>query len=177
MHSSLPWLQAEDFAKHNYQCWGVEFRGQGSLPAPPGNLVDLYLSDLFAVVDSLSLRGPLPVYYTLICDFSIQRYEYLLLMCVPFAAIQDSVLLLSTFVIAVVVGVSWSYHCYHCTRNIAPRVAAKVCKIYSDPYMLQSLLQSTEDELLLLLVPVASLHWRPCIRPRAWLRALTSIYL
>lgn len=40
---------AEDFAKHNYQCWGVEFRGQGSLPAPPGNLVDLYLSDLFAV--------------------------------------------------------------------------------------------------------------------------------
>ncbi|DBB06158.1 hypothetical protein WJX82_007631 [Trebouxia sp. C0006] len=48
---------AEHFAKHNYQCWGVEFRGQGSLPAPPGNLVDLYLSDLFAVVDSLSLRG------------------------------------------------------------------------------------------------------------------------
>ena len=98
--SSFSRLQAEHFAKHNYQCWGVEFRGQGSLPAPPGNLVDLYLSDLFAVVDSLSLRGQLPD-----CQLH-QAYGYLLLMSVPFAASQESVSLLSTLVLAVNLAVS-----------------------------------------------------------------------
>ncbi len=95
LKSLFPWLQAENFAKHNYQCWGVEFRGQGSLPAPPGNLVDLYLSDLFAVVDSLSLRGPLPD-----CPLH-QAYGCLLLMSVPFAACQESAFLLGTLVLAV----------------------------------------------------------------------------
>ncbi|DBA82166.1 TPA: hypothetical protein ACH3X1_007153 [Trebouxia sp. C0004] len=77
-HINCYTLLAEHFAKHDHQCWGVEFRGQGSLPAPPGNLVDLYLSDLFAVVDALSLQGPLPdcpLHPKLYC--SIQGYPHL----------------------------------------------------------------------------------------------------
>ena len=56
----LSLMQAQYFAQQQYQCWGIEFRGQGTtLPAPPGNLVHLYLSDLFSVVDAWSLKGPL----------------------------------------------------------------------------------------------------------------------
>ncbi len=114
-NSSFSRLQAEHFAKHNYQCWGVEFRGQGSLPAPTGNLVDLYLSDLFAVVDALSLRGPLPD-----CPLKPNRVTVayrdrnMLTMPVPFVAVQEPLSWLSTIVAAVVLVVSWSHHCYHC---------------------------------------------------------------
>ncbi|KAL3157243.1 hypothetical protein ABBQ38_001479 [Trebouxia sp. C0009 RCD-2024] len=48
---------AQRIAKGGYQCWGLEFRGQGGAVAPPGNLVELYLSDLNCVTDTLSLRG------------------------------------------------------------------------------------------------------------------------
>ncbi|KAL3146229.1 hypothetical protein ABBQ32_002929 [Trebouxia sp. C0010 RCD-2024] len=48
---------AQRIAKGGYQCWGLEFRGQGGAVAPPGNLVELYLSDLNCATETLSLRG------------------------------------------------------------------------------------------------------------------------
>lgn len=53
---NLP-AQAQRIAKGGYQCWGLEFRGQGGAVAPPGNLVELYLSDLNCATETLSLRG------------------------------------------------------------------------------------------------------------------------
>ena len=53
---TLP-VQAWQIAKGGYQCWGLEFRGQGGTAAPPGNLVDVYLHDLVCVMATLSLRG------------------------------------------------------------------------------------------------------------------------
>ena len=52
-------LQAQQLAtaESEFQCWGVEFRGQGSEPAPPGSLLDLYYDDLLNVVHTVSLQG------------------------------------------------------------------------------------------------------------------------
>ena len=53
-------MQAKVLAKSGCQCWGLEFRGQGGRPLPPGNLVELYLIDLFSVIHALKFEGALP---------------------------------------------------------------------------------------------------------------------
>ncbi len=55
-------MQAQQLTRSEQrcQCWGVEFRGQGFLTAPPGNLLEVYTRDLLAIIDSMSLRGQSP---------------------------------------------------------------------------------------------------------------------
>ena len=49
--------QGQQLATYGFQCWGIEFRGQGSLPAPPGCLLELYLNDVYTIVEALGLQG------------------------------------------------------------------------------------------------------------------------
>ena len=49
--------QGQQLAAYGFQCWGIEFRGQGSLPAPPGCLLQLYLNDVYTIVEALGLQG------------------------------------------------------------------------------------------------------------------------
>ena len=72
---TLSKLQAQLIARsgRGCQCWGVEFRGQGRLTAPPGNLLDMYMRDLLAVTDAMGLRGAF-CDTTVKCSF-VRRYS------------------------------------------------------------------------------------------------------
>ena len=57
LESPMCALKAKCISQSCYQCWGLEFRGQGSISLPQGNLVDLYLQDLLSVIHTLHLKG------------------------------------------------------------------------------------------------------------------------
>ena len=69
-------MQAREVAgsEQRYQCWGVEFRGQGSVRAPAGNLPNNYMLDLLSTVETLSLKGlPQPRQVPAFCTRSVHQ--------------------------------------------------------------------------------------------------------
>ena len=52
-------MQAREVAgsEQRYQCWGVEFRGQGSVRAPAGNLLNICMLDLLSIIDFIGFKG------------------------------------------------------------------------------------------------------------------------